>query len=71
MCFFQRWASFIIDGKRIKSINHHWNKEKARLQSIADKQNIKGVTKKIARITVKRNNQVMDAIRKTARYIID
>jgi len=68
---FKDGASFIIDGKKIKSINHRWNKEKAKFQSIADKQNLKGVTERIARITIKRNNQVMDVIHKTARYIIN
>ncbi len=30
--------SFIIDGRRLKSINQWFNKENARLQSIKDKQ---------------------------------
>lgn len=63
---------FIIDGRGIKSINHYWNKERARLQSIADKQHLKGgKTKRILRITDKRNRQVKDAIRKAARYIVN
>lgn len=63
---------FILNGRGIKSINHRWNKERSRLQSIADKQGIKGgKTKRIYRITEKRNNQVKDAIRKAARYIVD
>lgn len=63
---------FILNGRGIKSINHRWNKERARLQSIADKQGTKGgKTKRIYRITEKRNNQVKDAIRKAARYIVD
>lgn len=61
---------FIMDGRKLKSINHRWNKEKARLQSIADKQGTKH-TERIDRITEKRNNQVKDQIRKTARYIIN
>jgi IS605 OrfB family transposase len=64
-------ASFILDGRKLKSINQHWNKERARLQSIADKQQLHGTTERIARMTLKRNNQVMDAIRKSARYIIN
>lgn len=63
---------FIIDGRGIKSINHRWNKERARLQSIADKQNIKGgKTKRVFCITERRNNRVKDVIRKAARYIVD
>ncbi len=63
---------FILNGRGIKSINRFWNKERARLQSIADKQGIKGgKTKRVYRITEKRNNQVKDAIHKAARYIVD
>ena len=36
--------SFIIDGRRLKSINQWYNKENARLQSIKDKQHISGTT---------------------------
>ena len=63
-------ASFIIDGRKLKSINRLYNKEKARLQSIADKQG-KKYTERISRITEKRNNRVTDYMKKTARIIID
>jgi len=62
--------SFLIDGRKIKSINHRWNKEKARLQSIAKKQGMYQ-TSRICKITEKRNNQVNDTIKKSARYIIN
>lgn len=63
---------FIMDGRKLKSINHRWNKEKARLQSVADKQGIKGgKTRRIDSITDKRNRQVSDQIKKSARYIIN
>ena len=61
---------FIMDGRKLKSINQYWNKEKARLQSVAMKQGQR-TTHKINRITVKRNNQVKDIIKKSARYIIN
>lgn len=61
---------FIMDGRKLKSINQYWNKEKARLQSIAMKQGIR-TTHQINRITTKRNNCVNDTIKKTARYIIN
>lgn len=59
---------FIIDGRRLKSINHQWNKETAKLRSISMKQGLK-TTARIQRNTTKRNNQVNDAIKKSARYI--
>ena len=61
---------FIMDGRKLKSINHQWNREKARLQSIAKKQG-NDITPRINRITEKRNNRVRDIIRKSARYIAD
>lgn len=61
---------FIMDGRKLKSINHQWNKEIARLRSISMKQSLK-TTNRIQKITAKRNNQVNDCIKKTARYIID
>ena len=61
---------FIMDGRKLKSINQYWNKEKARLQSIAMKQGQR-TTHRINRITTKRNNQVNDIIKKSARYIIN
>ena len=61
---------FIMDGRKLKSINQYWNKEKARLQSIAMKQGVR-TTHQINRITTKRNNCVNDIIKKTARYIIN
>lgn len=61
---------FIMDGRKLKSINQYWNKEKARLQSIAMKQGMR-TTHQINKITAKRNNCVNDIIKKTARYIIN
>lgn len=48
---------FIMDGRKLKSINQYWNKEKARLQSVAIKQG-QEITHRINRITTKRNNRV-------------
>lgn len=63
-------ASFLVDGKKLKSINRLYNKEKARLQSVAMKQGLKD-TKRIHSLTLKRNNQVNDYIKKTARIIVN
>lgn len=64
--------TFIIDGRRLKSINQYYNKENARLQSIKDKQNYgKKTTLRQKRLSLKHNNQVNDYMNKTARIIID
>lgn len=63
--------AFIMDGKKLKSINYFWNKQNARLQSIKDKQSIKGYTKQQFLLKRKRENRIKDVMRKTAKYIVD
>ena len=63
--------SFIIDGRKLKSINQFFNKQNARLMSIKDKQNIKRQTEQQYLISNKRKNRVDDYINKTCRYIIN
>jgi transposase len=46
-CVSTNGASFIIDGKKLKSYNQWYNKVNAKLQSIKDKQGIKGITKRL------------------------
>lgn len=70
-CVDTNGASFIVDGKRIKSINRWFNKENARLQSIKDLHYIEGITARQARITRNRNNKVRDYLNKAARHIIN
>ena len=70
-CVTNTGKSFIIDGRKLKSINQFYNKQKARLQSIKDKQNIKVQTKQQYLISRKRKNRINDYINKTCRYIIN
>ncbi len=64
--------SFIIDGKRLKSVNQWFNKENSRLQSIKDKQGFhKKTTNRQKILADKRNRQVNDYMSKTAKKIID
>jgi len=70
-CVTSQGKSFIIDGRRLKSINQWYNKQNSRLQSIKDKQKIKCVTNRQSIITNNRNNAVNDYINKTCRYIIN
>ena len=64
--------SFIIDGRRLKSINQWFNKENARLQSIKDKQHFgKKTTNRQKAIARDRNNKVNDYMSKAARKVID
>lgn len=62
---------FLIDGKRLKSINQWYNKRNAQLQSKKDKQGIKSFTNRQARLYQWRNNFVRDYLNKAARLIIN
>lgn len=68
-CTVTTGASFILDGRPIKSFNQWFNKRNAQLQSIKDKQGIKGYTKQQAFLTQKRNNQIRDYLNKVVCYI--
>lgn len=63
--------SFIIDGKRLKSINQWYNKENARLQSIKDKQRYGyRKTNRQKAILRNRNNKINDYMSKVAHKVI-
>lgn len=71
-CVTNKGRSFIIDGKKIKSINQWFNKENAHLQSIKDKQKYgKKPTLRQKYLYSSRNNKVNDYMSKTARKIIN
>ena len=69
-CVTNTGTSFLMDGRKLKSINQYWNKRKARLQSIAAKQGQK-TTNQLCQLAKKRNCRMQDILRKTARYILD
>ena len=70
-CVTNAGASFIIDGRKLKSINQYYNKINAKLQSIKDKQKIKRTTLRQKRIARKKNNRINDYLSKAVRIIIN
>jgi putative transposase len=86
-CVDTNGASFIVDGRKLKSINQWFNKENARLQSIKDlqrrapvgfpdaksapRQGIKQLTERQSRLYINRSSQVRDYLNKAARLIVD
>ena len=70
-CVTNTGASFIIDGRKLKSINQYYNKTNAKLQSIKDKQKIEHITLRQKRIARKRNNRINDYLSKAARTIVN
>ncbi|WP_225880320.1 RNA-guided endonuclease InsQ/TnpB family protein [Anabaenopsis elenkinii] len=67
-CVSNAGTSFIVDGRKVKSLNQWYNKRVASLkegkpQGYWDEQ--------LAHITEKRNRQVRDAVNKAARLVVD
>ena len=60
----------VIKGGAIKSMNQFYNKRKAEIQSIYDKQVIKSGSR-IDNLTTKRNLKMRDAMHKISRYVIN
>jgi putative transposase len=61
----------VINGRVIKSINQFYNKEISYFKSILKKETGKDYSKRLSRITIKRNNKVKDFIHKSSRFIIN
>ena len=60
--------SYIVNGKPVKSINQYYNKVKANLQSqLKDKR----TSKRIQRLTFKRNCKIKDYFHKSTSYIVN
>lgn len=71
-CVTTEGDSFIVDGRKLKSINQWYNKYNAKLQSIKDKQHFGyGLTERQKKILRKRNNRVNDYISKAAKRIVN
>ncbi len=67
-CVDTQGHSFIIDGKHLKSKNQWYNKQ---IATIKENKAQEFWSKRLARITEKRNRQMRDAVNKTARLIIN
>lgn len=63
--------SYIINGKPVKSINQYYNKKKVRLQRILKKCQKKNKSKRLNKLTEKRNRKIKDYFHKASRYIVN
>jgi putative transposase len=62
---FNNSSGILINGKPIKSINQYYNKQRAKLQSKNKK------SKKLTKLTNKRNNKIKDYLHKASRFIVN
>lgn len=63
--------SFILDGRKLKSFNRWYNKRRARLQSIKDKQGIEEETNRMYRLRKRRENKIHDYLNKAVAGLVD
>lgn len=68
-CAFADEKPIIYNGRPIKSINHYYNKEKARLQSCLG--DGKRTSHRIKSLTHKRNNKISDYLHKISRMFVN
>ena len=61
--------SIIVNGNPLKSINHHYNKTKAKLQSKLKRG--KHSSKRISRLILRRNRKIKDFMHKASRKIVE
>lgn len=61
----------IINGKPLKSINQYYNKKKSQIQSKLETINKTKKSKKLNRLTNKRNNKINDYLHKSSKIIIN
>ena len=54
----------VLNGKGLKSINKYYNKQRAYYQEIAERMNKSKFTRRLSRITNKRNAKISDSMHK-------
>lgn len=67
-CGFSNVRPMLINGRPLKSINWHYNKKKAELQSLLKN---KYTSKRIANLTIRRNNKINNYLHKSSRLFIN
>ena len=64
-------SSFIINGNIVKSINQYWNKKSSELKSILKKCSNQDYSKRLKKLTLKRNNKIDYYLHNMSKYIIN
>jgi putative transposase len=57
----------VVNGKVIKAVNQYYNKKKAKLMSYIGN---RGTSKRIEKLTLKRNNKIKDYMHKVSRFVV-
>ena len=65
------YRSYLINGRGLKSVNKYYNKQMAHYRKTAKQMNDMHYTKRMARITAKRNHKMNDYMHKASRKIVN
>lgn len=67
------FVPLVVNGRSLKSINQFYNKRRAALQAVGNRNGCTGtrVTKRMARLTAKRNRKVKHVLHVASRRVID
>jgi len=68
---FTNHKPLIINGKPLKSINQYYNKKKAKIVSKLIKVNNKYTSKRLQKLSLKRNNKINDYLYKSVSYLMN
>ncbi len=60
-----------MNGKGLKSINQYYNKKISHYREIAKRMNNLDYTKRMNKLTIKRNNKINDFIHKASKWVVD
>lgn len=63
--------AFIINGRPLKAINQYYNKQISHYREITKRMNKSDYSKRMDRLTEKRNAKIDDYLHKASRYVID
>ena len=63
--------AFIINGKPLKAINQYYNKEISHYRETCKRMNNKDFSKRMTKLTYKRNEKINDYLHKASRIIVD
>ena len=70
-CFNFWTIPIILNGKGLKSINQYYNKKISHYRKIAKRMNNLDYTKRMNKLTIKRNNKINDFIHKVSKWVVD
>jgi len=61
----------VVKGGVLRSINQYYNKKKAQLQAIYDRQGLEHTPKRMMKLCEKRNNKIQDYMHKLSKWIVE